>query len=107
MKSRPTSGPIIYVVGSSQESSRVLAAARAFPLVNRQKGEAKTAHMARVAQLVGEAIGAGGTHLVVPREQADWLGDHPWLADYFATQHELAEAGPDLGVVFRLNSELS
>jgi hypothetical protein len=47
-------------------------------------------------------IAAGGTHLWVPREQADWLGDHPLVVDYFATQHELAEARAETGIIFVL-----
>jgi hypothetical protein len=39
----------------------------------------------------------------VPREQADWLGDHSLVADYFATQHALAEASAETGIIFALH----
>jgi FkbM family methyltransferase len=77
-------------------------AVRNFPLINRQRGKSKAAHLRRVVQLVEEAIAAGGTHLLVPREHADWLENHPLLVEYFAACHELAEASPETGIVFRL-----
>jgi hypothetical protein len=45
-------------------------------------------------------MAAGGTHLVVPHEHANWLGDHPLVANYFAAQHVLAEATAETGIVF-------
>ncbi len=80
-------------------------AVRDFPLVNREHGESELAYLTRVVRLVEEVIIAGGTHLLVPREQADWLGDHPRVADYFATHHDVAEASAETGIVFRLRPE--
>jgi SAM-dependent methyltransferase len=92
---------VLYVVGGSPSHNP---AVREFPLVNRRKGESEAAHLKRVARVVDAAMAAGGTHLLVPREQADWLGDHPWLADYFTEQHEFAEASAETGIVFALRS---
>ena len=92
---------VLYVVGghATPDLHTVL---RDFPLVNRERGEADAKHLVRVVHLVEEAIGAGGTHLLVPREQADWLGNHPLVADYFAAHHNLAEASAETGLVFAL-----
>ena len=75
---------------------------RSFPLVNRGRGQTATEHLAQVVRLVEEAIAAGGTHLLVPREEADWLADHPLVADYFAAHHVLADASAEQGIVFAL-----
>lgn len=90
---------VLYVVGGSPSHNSV---ARDFPLVNRRKGESKRAHLERVVQLVDAAMSAGGTHLLVPREQADWLGDHPLVAEYFAERHEMVDASAETGIVFAL-----
>jgi hypothetical protein len=90
---------MLYVVGGSPSRNSV---ARDFPLVNRRKGESKRAHLERVTQLVAAAIAAGGTHLLIPREQADWLGDHPLVTEYFAENHEMVEANAETGIVFAL-----
>jgi hypothetical protein len=92
---------VLYVVGGGPSHR---SAARDFPLVNRRKGESKSAHLERVVQLVAAARAAGGTHLLVPREQADWLGDHPLVSDYFAEHHELVDANDETGIVFALHS---
>lgn len=90
---------VLYVVGGSPSRDP---AGRDFPVVNRRKGESKAAHLQRVTKLIDAAIAAGGTHLVVPREEADWLGDHPLVADYFAERHEMVEASAETGIVFTL-----
>jgi hypothetical protein len=90
---------VLYVVGGSPSRNPV---ARDFPIINRRKDESKRAHLERVTQLVAAAMAAGGTHLLVPREQADWLGDHPLVAEYFAEHHEMVEANPETGIVFAL-----
>ena len=94
-------GVVLYVVGghTNPDLHTVL---RDFPLINRTPGKATAEHLAQVVHLVEEAIAAGGTHLLVPREEADWLGDHPLVAEYFAAHHELAEASAETGIVFRL-----
>jgi hypothetical protein len=91
---------ILYVVGDTDcDGDRAL---RDFLVVNRRKGESKQAHLERVTQLVDEAIAAGGTHLVVPREHADWLRDHPLVTEYFAKHFEMANASAETGIVFAL-----
>src|SRR5215204_2427016 len=90
---------LLYVLGGNAEPG-LHDVVRDFPLLNRRRGETDTDHLARVVQLVEEAMAAGGTHLVVPAEHADWLGDHPLVANYFAAQHVLAEATAETGIVF-------
>jgi hypothetical protein len=90
---------MLYVVGGSPHRNP---AARFFPVVNRRKGESKRTHLERVTELIDAAMASGGTHLLVPREQADWLGDHPLVADYFAKHHEMVDASADTGIVFAL-----
>jgi hypothetical protein len=95
-------GIVLYVVGNREDDPRRNPAWRDFPSLKRKKGEAKKAHVARVASAVDEAIAAGGTHLLVPRDAAAWLGTAPLLADYFAAQHTLVEASAETGIVFAL-----
>ena len=90
---------VLYVVGGA--GSEPNPAVRAFPLVN-QQAESGKAHLARVIQLIDAAKAAGGTHLLVPREQADWLGDHPLVAEYFAQRYEMVGASDETGIVFAL-----
>jgi hypothetical protein len=45
-----------------------------------------------------------GTHLLVPREQTDWLGDHPLVAEYLAKRYEMVDTSAETGIVFDLNS---
>ena len=91
---------VLYVVGGTGADRHP--AVRDFPLVRREPGQAEAAHVARVAQLVDDAIVAGSTHLLVPREHADWLGDHPLVAEYFAEHHEMVGANAETGIVFAL-----
>ena len=97
-----TPGVLLYVVGGGGAGINRNPAVRDFPLVNRNRGQTKAAHLAQVVQLVDEAMAAGGTHLLVPREHADWLGDHPMLAEYFSKNHKLTEASAKTGIVFTL-----
>ena len=94
-------GLIVYVLGVGAGVDRH-PAQRDFPLVKRRRGQKKAAHLAQVARLVDEAMAAGGTHLLVPREHADWLGDYPHVAKYFAEHHDLADANPETGITFAL-----
>jgi hypothetical protein len=91
---------VLYVVGGAPGSRNP--AQRDFPVLKRNKGESKRAHLERVIELVDAAMAAGGTHLLVPREQADWLGDHPLVAEYFAEHHEMVNASAETGIVFVL-----
>jgi hypothetical protein len=47
----------------------------------------------------------GSTHLLIPRAEADWLGDHPHLEDYFSREHEFVDAGQETGLVFALRRQ--
>jgi hypothetical protein len=98
---------VIYVVGGYDAGPAWTSACRDFPFVNRKQGESKKSHVLRVRMLIEEAMRAGGTHLLVPREAADWLGDSPWLEKYFATHHEMVEASADTGIVFALDPRKS
>ena len=95
-------GVVVYVLGGGGAGVDRNPAQRDFPLVKRRKGESEAAHLARVVHQVDEAMAAGGTHLLVPREQADWLGDHPRVAEYLAEHHDLVEASAETGLVFTL-----
>src|SRR3712207_6659082 len=80
---------VVFVVGGGGAGPNRNPAGRDFPLVTRKRGEPERAHLARVVQVLDEAMAAGGTHLLVPRERADWLGDHRLVAEYFAQHHDL------------------
>src|SRR5215217_7031060 len=69
-------GVVVYVLGGGGAGVDRNPAQRDFPLVRRTKGESDKAHLTRMIHLLDEAMVAGGTHLLVPREQADWLADH-------------------------------
>lgn len=98
----PAKSIIVYVVGELDPGAEHHPLRREFPPIVRGPGQSESAHLALVAQLVGEAIAAGGTHLLVPAEHAGWLNDHSHVADYLSEYHELAEASPDTGIVFAL-----
>ena len=53
-------------------------------------------------RLLDEAMASGGTHLLVPREEADWLAANPLVADYLTAHHDLADANAKTGLVFTL-----
>jgi hypothetical protein len=97
---------VLYVVGGDVVADHN-PAVRNFPLVVRTKGDSKAAHLARVIDLVDQAIASGGTHLLVPPEHADWLRNHPRVAKYLSEQHGLAEVSDTLGLVFTLQPQLS
>ena len=98
----PSPAVVLYVVGGGGEGPDRAPGVRDFPLVNRMRGQKKAAHLAQVARIIDEALELGGTHLLVPREHADWLGDHPLLADYLAEHHDLVDAHPETGITFAL-----
>jgi hypothetical protein len=75
---------------------------RPFPLLDISPGEREADYLARIVREVDLAIAAGGTHLLVPRRHADWLGDRPLVANYFGAMYELAEASAETGIVFSL-----
>lgn len=77
---------------------------RAFPLPWRDEGEPELDHMARVARSVEDAVEAGGTHLLVPTEAADWLADHPRVTEYFTIRHESIGSSVESGFLFALHA---
>src|SRR5215218_9146151 len=93
---------VVYVLGGGGAGVDRNPAQRDLPLVKRRKGESEAAHLARIVLMVDEAMAAGGTHLLLPREHADWLADHPRVAEYLAEQHDLVEASAETGLVFTL-----
>jgi hypothetical protein len=95
-------GVVVYVLGGGGAGVDRNPAQRDFPLVKRTKGESDAAHLMRIVHQVDEAMAAGATHLLVPREQVDWLGNHPRVAEYLAEHHDLTEARAETGLVFTL-----
>jgi hypothetical protein len=91
---------VVYVIGGALGSRNP--AQRDFPVLKRKKGEKKSAHFKRVRAAVEEAMAAGGTHLLVPPEFLDWLGDYPLVVEYFAEHHEMVDASAETGIVFKL-----
>src|SRR5215207_3927318 len=65
---RAASG-VVYVLGGGGAGVDRNPAQRDFPLVTRTKGESDAAHLMRIVHRVDEAMAAGATHLLVPREQ--------------------------------------
>src|SRR5262245_58835551 len=96
----PLPDTVVYVRGSRDASWG--SAARDFPLIHWQKGEAESAHQSRDAQLVDEAIAAGVTHLLVRPILAGWLGVHAWMVEVIVVHHEVALASPETGIVCKL-----
>lgn len=89
----------VAVVGDAapEDSQRV-----PFPRENRRPRESTERHLARVRKQIAAAMADGSTHLLIPRAEVDWIGDHPHLEEYFSQEHEFLEAGQDLGLVFAL-----
>src|SRR5262245_42299828 len=87
----PAPNIILYVMGGGGAGPDRNPTLRDFPLITRKKGQSKEIHLARVQSAVEEAVAAGGTHLLVPREHADWLAAHPWLVEYFGAEHGFTE----------------
>ncbi|MFN8589827.1 MAG: hypothetical protein U0031_00105 [Thermomicrobiales bacterium] len=92
---------VLYVAGDSGDELGS-DALRTFPLTIQASGESRVAHLQRVVSQVEEALAAGGTHLVVPPEAADWLQDHPLVSAHLIQHHHLVEASDASGVVFAL-----
>lgn len=102
LNGHPSHTIVPYVVGGGGAGRNRNPALRDFPLLNRDDGEADATHLRRVARLVDRAMAAGGTHLIIPRQVADWLGDHQLLVAYFAERHDLVAASRSGGIVFAL-----
>lgn len=77
---------------------------RRIPFARDDQGPQESAedHLARVREQVARAMANGSTHLLIPRSEADWLGNHPHLEAYFTQEHDFVDAGQDLGLVFAL-----
>lgn len=73
-----------------------------FARIDRRPGESTHQHLARVREQVAATIADGSTHLLIPRAEADWLGEHPHLEAYFSREHDFIDAGQELGLVFAL-----
>jgi hypothetical protein len=101
----PSPDIVLFVASNDDAPPKRNVALGTFPLVRQKRAEAARTHLSRVMRLVDEALGMGGTHLLVPRDVADWLADHPLLIEYFATQHELVGASADSGLLFALRSQ--
>ncbi|MFT4037319.1 MAG: glycosyltransferase [Thermomicrobiales bacterium] len=95
---------VVAVLGSTANDD---ARQRAFPREDRRPRESAKRHLARVQQGIAAVMEAGATHLMIPRDHADWLGDHPHLETWFADTHEFVDAGEDLGIVFALRKPAS
>lgn len=93
-------GAVVYVVGGSR--SRGNPGVRGFPIIEWDGAESRWSHVVSVAKEVRKAMRAGGTHLLVPRAQADWLAENPLLIEYFAARHQVVEASEEAGVLFEL-----
>ena len=91
---------IVYVVGGARRRDAEGRELRDFPLIAPKTDEPTPTHVARVARRIDAAIAAGGTHLLIPYQAADWLDEHPALADYLIDRHELAHANPATGITF-------
>ncbi|MEZ4562791.1 MAG: glycosyltransferase family A protein [Thermomicrobiales bacterium] len=89
----------VAVLGDTGESSGQRAP---FARDDRRLRESAARHLARVRAQVAASMSDGITHLLIPRDQADWLGDHPHLEEYFSQEHRFLEAGQELGLVFAL-----
>lgn len=73
-----------------------------FAREDQRPGEPPERHLARVREQVAAAMAGGSTHLLIPRAEVDWLGDHPHLEAYFSQEHDFLDAGQELGLVFAL-----
>src|SRR5262245_35621296 len=93
--------PVVYVVDAPTDSPHP--GMRAFPLLHPRENESDWSYVMRIARAVRRAVAAGGTHLLVPREHADWLAENPLLTEYFAARHEVVEANAETGVLFQLS----
>lgn len=90
---------LVAVVGDNGQAS---GQRMPFARDDQQQGETVTQHLERVQKQVAVTIAEGGTHLLIPREEVDWIGNHPHLEEYFSRAHDFKDAGQELGLVFAL-----
>jgi hypothetical protein len=95
---------VLYVAGGADVEPRA-PGVRDLPLLAQAEDESRVAHLQRVAHLLDAAIAAGGTHLVVPPDHADWLRAHPVVATFLLQHHQLLEDNDDTGTVFALRRQ--
>jgi hypothetical protein len=99
--------PLVYVLGGAGSGAAHNPLVRDFPLPIKGDDESAAAYVRRAARRIDRVVSAGGTHLVIPRGLAAWLGDFPALVDYFAERHHLLEARAGTGLVFALRPPVS
>ena len=75
-----------------------------FTREDRRPRESTQRHLARVRKQVATAMAEGSTHLLIPRAEVGWLGDHPHLEEYFSQEHDFLDAGEEIGLVFALRT---
>lgn len=92
--------PQAFVLGR-----RPHAAQRLFPRVDQTTEQTPAQHLELVTALVGAAVAAGGTHLVIPRAEAGWLSLHPHVAEFLTLRHNLVEANEQTGFIFAFIDE--
>ena len=73
-----------------------------FPRDDKRPRESAERHLKRVRAQVNAAIADGSTHLLIPRDEVDWLADHPLLEAYLSQEHAFVDAGQETGLVFAL-----
>lgn len=97
--------PQLLVVGGATLGPGRNRALVDFPLELQRDEESVVAYIARVDRRLRQAIQAGATHLVIPRDRAHWIADSPDLETYLSTSFALCEATREGGIVFALNGE--
>lgn len=93
---------VLYVAGELDGNAGTRDDVRPFPLLLPEPDELPARHVDRVIHAIDEAVIAGGDRLLIPRQLASWLCDHPLLVDYLSTYHELIEASAKTGIVYAL-----
>lgn len=97
------SQPRVLVVGGATLGPGRNSALEDFPLVQQGVNESVVAYVARVDRRLRQAIVAGATHLVIPRDRADWIARSPDLEAYLTSSFGLCEASAEGGIVFALD----
>jgi glycosyl transferase family 2 len=69
---------------------------------DQRPGETTDEHLARLRRQVAATMAEGSTHLLIPRAEADWIGDQPHVEEYLSQEHEFVDAGQEFGLVFAL-----
>lgn len=96
---------VAYVLGGAGAAAGRHPERRDLPLLERGQAESEAAHARRVMRQLDRAVAAGGTHLVIPREHADWLEENPRLVAQLAARHRLVEAARSGPIVLELGAD--